>query len=109
MTEASIERQRLAELQEQVKSRSSVLHYTHGAVSLLLCSMFGGAGVRLWWEYGPTPWAMTASLVGIALFVYAAVRLVLGRSAMSLEKQRFAELQTLRKRLGFDEPSSMLP
>ena len=108
---SSPDQSRFAELQKRVYSRISVLHYAHAAVSGLIAVIIAGAAAKMAWDYtlDEMPWTLGVIGVAAALVIYSLVRFLFGRRAMKFELGLFEELQSLRTRLGYDQPSSLLP
>jgi hypothetical protein len=94
-----------------LSARESTLHLAHGAVSALVCLTFLAASAKLWWdfsEYNPE-YYQGALAVSVSAALYAVVRVLVGRVHFKRERIELGRLRSLRRALGVDDPSVMLP
>jgi hypothetical protein len=105
------DRTRFDTLQAQLKSRRSVFHFAHAAVSLLVAVVAACTGAKLFWDYQLDEAQMLSVSLGLSavLFVYGGVHWVLGRRALKRELTLYSELKGLRQTLGLDDPNVLLP
>jgi len=99
------------QLMARLSARRSMEHFAHAAISLFVAVIVGGASTMLFWEEGEAyavPSAVGAALA-VGLLAYAWVRYLRGRSARAAEHREFERLSALRRSLGIDDPSAMLP
>ena len=98
-------------LQSQLHSRKSVFHFAHAAVSLLLALIAAGVAATLFADEQLAHLSIFALVTATSggLFLYGFVRWGVGRQALAREVTLFAEMQVLRRALGFDDPSALLP
>jgi hypothetical protein len=102
---------RLEQLQDELSTRASVLHFAHAAVSLVATLMLGGAGFKMLKDLAGEELSFAYGVLGIAgaLLTYALIRTAYGFIAKRREQQRFTVLQSLRRQLRLDDPSALLP
>ena len=105
------DRSRFDVLQAELKSRRSVFHFAHAAVSLLIAVITACTGAKYFWDYELEDVPTLGALVGAAavLFVYGFVNWALGNKALKRELTLFSEMKGLRQSLGLDDPSALLP
>ncbi len=74
--------------------------------------IFAGAAGKLCWDahgwFGIAE-GLATGLISVSLVSYAVFRYVRGKRVLKHELTRFAVFQALRQRLGFDDPSVLLP
>jgi len=102
--------QQLEQLQRELESRSSVRHFAHFGVSLVMAMILAGASGKLFWDSIRTPvlgWA--AAVLSISAVVYSVSHYRRGKRALEAELARFETLKGLRRTLGLDDPSALLP
>lgn len=104
-------RQRYDALAANLSSRKSTTHFAHAGVSLVLTIIFAGTAGRIFWkaEADMLPFGWVAAIAAAVVFLYAAVRLFIGRSRLQAELTDFAQLQSLREQLGLDDPARLMP
>lgn len=99
----------LQRLQSSLAARDSIRLYATGAVALVVSSI-AGAGIALF--VGMMGWNVFfqagLGVVGLAVLV-ALVFMVRGRIAQRSEDVLFARMIALRRELGVDDPSRLLP
>jgi hypothetical protein len=102
---------RLAKLQEALNARRSIFHLAHAALSGLIGLIAAGTAGRLYWDYGldQLPLLGAAVVVATIMLAHASVRWVLGRRELGRELAWLSELKDLRRTLGLDDPSLLLP
>ena len=103
----------LAQLQAELATRQSVLHFAHCAVAVILALIAAGTAGKMTWDFGIRPEVdVFIPAVGVfsgLCFLYGLVRYLFGRRALKKELVSFAQLQALRRQLGLDDPSGLLP
>jgi hypothetical protein len=104
-------RQRYDTLAANLSSRKSTTHFAHAGVAMVLTIIFTGTAGRIFWkdEADMIPFGWVAAIAAAAVFLYAAIRLVIGRSQLRTELSDFAQLQSLREQLGLDDPARLMP
>lgn len=105
-------RQQLAQLQSELSERQSTTCFAQAGLSLIASTIFAGAAGKLFWDAlpGKTPYlAFVATTVALGLAVFAVVRYLKGRSVLRVELLRYEQLLGLRRTLGLDDPSTLLP
>lgn len=102
---------RLDTLQGALHSRKSTFHLAHASVSLLVAMIAASTAAKLFWDYELGELALfgAAVIIALVMFTHAFVRWALGRRALAKELVLFAELKDLRRTLGLDDPSVLLP
>jgi hypothetical protein len=108
-------RAQLEQLQSELSSRRSIVHFAHSAVSLLVAMIFAGAAAKYFYdqfvlvrEEHVLIGALFAGASAI-LLVYAAVRFFVGRKWLKHEAARYQTMMDLRATLKLDDPSALLP
>jgi hypothetical protein len=102
--------QQLEELQRELESRNSVRHFAHSGVSLVIGMILAGASGKLFWDSIRTPiLGWTAAVLSISAVVYSVTHYRRGKRALEEELARFETLKGLRRALGLDDPSALLP
>ena len=102
--------EQLEELQRELESRTSVRHFAHCGVSLVVGIILAGASGKLFWDSIRTPifgWLVAALSIGAV--VYSVTNYRRGKQALEEELARFETLKGLRRALGLDDPSALLP
>ncbi|MBI3183808.1 MAG: hypothetical protein HYZ28_16850 [Myxococcales bacterium] len=104
-------RQELDRLQLELSSRSSVVHFAHAAVSMLLALIIAGMAAKLFWDIQPRYFYLGAAvwLLALGLAAYSVVRYLLGKRVLKVEARMYEELLALRRALRLDDPSALLP
>src|SRR5262249_54439324 len=93
-------------------SRASTVHFAHAGVSTVAALIFSGASAKLFWDARNSlqfGLGVMAAALAFGLLSYAAFRYTRGRRLMREELDRYALFQALRRRLGLDDPSVLLP
>ncbi len=112
-TPASGQKDALVALQAELASRRSVLHFAHSAVATILALIAAGTTAKLVWDLDLKPateiFVIPVGLFSVLCFIYGFVRYLYGRRELQKELVSFAQLQTLRRQLNLDDPSSLLP
>jgi hypothetical protein len=111
-TELSLDdaRTRLAELQIQLASRRSTLHFAHCGTALVACAIFTAAAAKLFWDSIRFPvLGAAAVLVATALVIYAWLQYRRGQTHLRRELALFARLQEVHRALELDNPAALLP
>jgi hypothetical protein len=102
--------EQLEQLQEELATRQSILHFAHTGVALVVAGIVAGASGKLFWDSVRTPWlAWLGVLATAGLVVHALVRYRRGRQVLKVELERYQALLELRRRLRLDNPSTLLP
>jgi hypothetical protein len=101
----------LEALQRELSARESVLHFAHAAVSTILALIAAGTSAKMYWDLTGERTIYAAPVLGFAsvCFVYGAIRYLIGRRVLKRELESFAKLQSLRRQLGRDDTSKLLP
>jgi hypothetical protein len=104
-------RQRYDALAAALSTRKSTLHFAHASVALVVTIILTGTAGRVFWKGAPEhlPWGWASGALAAAIFVYAVVRLIVGRVRLKTELADFAQLQSLREQLGLDDPKRLMP
>ncbi|MEW6431872.1 MAG: hypothetical protein AB1730_10220 [Myxococcota bacterium] len=99
------------QLMARLSTRQSTEHFAHAAVSTFIGLILAGAAGKLFWDVQMrfVEWAIAGAAVGVGLLLYALVRYLKGHSALAAEHREFVRLSALRRALGIDDPSSLLP
>jgi hypothetical protein len=123
-SDVSADQAQMEGLQKELASRASTVHFAHAGVASVAAFIFLCASCKLLWDaYGPRVlhpfWeahrplvaqlAAMAAAVSLGLASYAVSRFIRGRKVLRRELERFAEFMALRRRLGVDDPSVLLP
>jgi cytochrome bd-type quinol oxidase subunit 1 len=92
-------------------ARRSTLHLAHAAVSGFVSLTFLAVGAKTWWDYSEydPEYYQGSLIIAAAAGLYSAVRLIIGRGHFKRERVALRRLLTLRRELGVDDPSVMLP
>jgi hypothetical protein len=102
--------EQLERLQEALSTRQSTLLFAHAGVSFIVAVIFGCATGKLFWDSARAPyvaWLGLALTLGLA--IYGAVRYRQGRTVLADELVRYESMLELRRRLGLDDPTVLLP
>lgn len=100
----------LERLQEELSSRKSTSHFTRFAVGLAAALIVAGAAGKLAWDAPGLPYfGALASLAAATLTAWAIANYRRGRRELKAELARFERWQRLRRSLGIDDPSVLLP
>ncbi len=102
--------EQLERLQEALSTRQSTLLFAHAGVSLIVALILGGATAKLFWDSAKAPHVAWLGLaVSLGLSVYALLRYRKGRTVLADELVRYETMLELRRRLGLDDPTALLP
>ncbi len=104
-------RRQLDQLQAELSSRSSTVHFAHAAVSLAVSLiLFGGVG-KLAWDLGDKlpGWVGAGTGLSGLILVYALIRWALARRELRAELEKLKALEALRRELKLDDPAALLP
>ena len=102
--------EQLEQLQAELASRQSIVHFAHSGVATMAALIVGGASAKLFHDSLRTPiLAWLAALVSLGLLAYAVVHYRRGRRCMHEEARRYETLLELRRALKLDDPSALLP
>jgi hypothetical protein len=103
--------QRYQALAATLATRKSTLHFAHASVAMVVTIILAGTSGRLFWKPEPQmlPYGWLTAALAAALFLYAVVRVLVGRARLATELADFAQLQTLREQLGLDDPARLMP
>ncbi len=102
--------EQLERLQGALATRQSTLLFAQAGLSTIVALILGGATAKLFWDSARAPhlaWLGVAVTAG--LFLYGLVRYRRGRTVLADELVRYAAMLELRRRLGLDDPSALLP
>jgi hypothetical protein len=102
---------KLEQLQSELASRQSVVHFAHTGVSLLAAALLSGAAGKQCWDLPEDKMflALPAILATLGLAVYALVHYVRGKKVRAVEEVQFDAMMNLRRTLKLDDPASLLP
>ncbi len=102
--------EQLARLQEALSTRQSTLLFAHSGVSFVVAFILGGATGKLFWDSARVPHVAWLGLVAtLGLLIYGLMRYRQGRTVLADELVRYEAMLELRRRLGLDDPSALLP
>jgi hypothetical protein len=102
--------EQLARLQEALSTRQSTLLFAHSGVSFIAALIFGGATGKLFWDSTRAPYVAWLGLaLTLGLLTYGLVRYRKGRTVLADELVRYETMLELRRRLGLDDPTALLP
>lgn len=103
-------RAELQKLQQELSIRQSTTSFAHSAIALVVALLLSGAAAKLFWDSIKLPYlGILAALASVGLALFAVARYRLGKAQMQTEERRFAELQSLKRTLGLDDPAGLLP
>lgn len=99
------------QLMARLSTRRSTEHFAHAAVSTFIGLILAGAAGKLFWDTQLkfVEWVLVGAVVGVGLLLYALGRYLKGRWTLAAEHREFERLSALRRALGIDDPSSLLP
>lgn len=102
--------EQLERLQEALSTRQSINLFAHAGVSSVVALILGGATAKLFWDSARAPHVAWLGLsLTLGLVVYAVARYRKGRTVLADELVRYESMLELRRRLGLDDPSALLP
>lgn len=98
-------------LMARLSTRKSTEHFAHAAVSTFIGLILAGAAGKLFWDSQLKFVQFVIAIAAVAgvLLLYALVRYLKGHSTLAVEHKEFERLSALRRSLGIDDPSSLLP
>jgi hypothetical protein len=100
----------LQRIQEELSTRRSTTFFARGGISFVASLMFAGAAIKLFWDSVRVSYLSVAStFVFVALAWYGFLQYRTGKKWAKEEQQKFVKLQSLRQRLGLEDPSALLP
>ncbi|MET0403075.1 MAG: hypothetical protein ABW123_11760 [Cystobacter sp.] len=103
-------REQFDRLQEALSTRQSTELFAHAGGAFIVALILGGATGKLFWDSLRTPWlAWLGLLATVALIVFGMQRLGRARAVLADELARYATMLELRRQLGLDNPSVLLP
>ena len=97
-------------MQTQLATRQSTTCFAQAAVSLVVALIFSGAAAKLFWDSAKVPYlgiAFAALSLGLAL--YAVLRYGRGRALLRGELAQYERMLDLRRALGLEDVSQLLP
>jgi hypothetical protein len=100
----------LERLERQLATRDSILHFAHAGVSMVGALILAGAAAKLFWDSHRTPvlgWG--AAILAVSGAVYCVQRYRKGQRALRTEMAQFESMKSLRRAMGLDDPSALLP
>jgi hypothetical protein len=98
------------QLQQELASRRSTVHFAHTGVATVWACIFAGASAKLFIDSLRAPiWAFLAAGVALGLFTHALRHYGFGRRALREELVRFEVYKELRRQLKLDDPAALLP
>jgi hypothetical protein len=106
----SVERAQLESLQAELSDRASTVHFARSAVTLVGALIMASASGKLFWDSKHFPFAgILAALVSLGLAAFSVHNYRRGKRHLAREMQIFDSVQSLRRTLGMDDPSVLLP
>ncbi len=103
-------RAELEALQAQLATRQSTTCFAQAAIALVVALILSGAAGKLFWDSLRTPYLGVAfAAASVVLAVYAVLRYGRGRALLRGELERFERMLDLRRALGLDDASQLLP
>jgi hypothetical protein len=102
--------EQLERLQEALSTRQSIHYFAQAGISSVAALILGGATAKLFWDSARAPhvaWLSLALTLGLVIFGVSRYRK--GRTVLADELVRYQSMMELRRRLGLDEPSALLP
>jgi uncharacterized membrane protein len=100
----------LERLQELLASRQSTSYFARFAIGLAVAMIVAGAAGKLSWDAPGLPYfGIAAALVAGTLAGWAIRCYRRGMVELKVELERFERWQALRRSLGIDDPSALLP
>lgn len=100
----------LEQLQAELATRSSTLRFAHAGVSMICSLIVAGAAAKLSWDTPKYYWiGLGVGAVAIGLWCYGLACYRQGKRFLARELESFEALKSLRRRLGLDDPSALLP
>lgn len=108
-------REQLEQLQAELASRRSIVHFAHAGVSLVVALIFAGASAKYFYDQfvlvkeEHVLIGAIFAVLSVGLLVYSAARMVLGRKTLKHEKSRYQTMMSVRSALKLDDPSALLP
>ena len=103
-------REQFDRLQEALSTRQSTELFAHAGAAFIVALILGGATGKLFWDSVRTPYLAWAGLVAtLGLIVFGVLRLGRARAVLADELARYATMLELRRQLGLDNPSVLLP
>lgn len=100
----------LERLQQELSTRQSTTHFAHAAVSLMVAMIIAGASAKLFWDSVKVPYVgILAAAVAVGLAAYSVRHYRRGKRALKGEVADFERMQGLKRDLGLDDPSKLLP
>jgi hypothetical protein len=103
-------REQFDRLQEALSTRQSTELFARAGGAFIVALILGGATGKLFWDSMRAPWvAWLGLLATVGLLVYGVLRLGKARAVLADELVRYATMLELRRQLGLDNPSVLLP
>ncbi len=100
----------LETLQSELSARASTQQFAHAGISILVAMMIGAAAIKLFVDSVKLPYfGILAAAVSVGLALYAVAQYFRGLKSARLEQERFERMQGIRRTLGIDDPSALLP
>lgn len=100
----------LEQLQAELATRSSTLRFAHAGIAMICSLIIAGAAAKLCWDSPKHYWiGLSVGAVAIALWCYGLACYRRGKRLLARELERFEALKSLRRTLGLDDPSLLLP
>jgi hypothetical protein len=109
VTNTSELREQLRQLQDELASRRSIVHFAHAAVSTLMTLVAGGLLAHVLYQGQDVRFAWLLGVLCTVGVSYALVRSWVGRKWLRHEDRRFEALQAVRGALRLDDPEALLP
>ena len=100
----------LDQLQTELATRASTHHFARAGVSIVAALIVAVAAAKLCWDSPKHYWiGLSVGAVAVALWIRGTLYYRLGKRLLCREIERFELLKSLRRTLGLDDPSALLP
>jgi hypothetical protein len=102
--------QQLQRLERDLESRDSILHFAHSGGAMVMALILAGAAAKLFWDSHRIPiLGWLASALSLAGAAYSVQQYRRGQRALRAEIEQFESMKSLRRAMGLDDPSALLP
>jgi hypothetical protein len=100
----------LEQLQAELATRSSILRFAQAGVAMICSLIVAGAAGKLSWDSPNYYWiGLSVGSIAVGLWLYGLACYRRGKRLLAQEIERFEMLKSLRRTLGVDDPSALLP
>jgi hypothetical protein len=108
--DAADARAELQKLEAELSDRLSTPCFAQFAISLVAALLVAGAAAKLFWDSARVPYlGILAALASVFLALWSVSRYRRGMAFLRSELERFERMQGLRRALGLDDPTALLP